>query len=57
MGFGVNGYDPGGSAAVRMARKLRLEAEEGIYHVLNRGIYPADIFRAESTKTAFLRRG
>ena len=37
-----------------MARTLRLEAEDGIYHVLNRGNYRADIFRADKTKTAFL---
>jgi putative transposase len=38
-----------------MARKLRLESEGGIYHVLNRGNYRAPIFRAEKTKTAFLK--
>ena len=38
-----------------MARKLRLEAEGGIYHVLNRGNYRRAIFRAEETKQAFLR--
>jgi putative transposase len=38
-----------------MARKLRLEVEDGIYHVLNRGNYRSDIFRAERTKAAFLR--
>lgn len=37
-----------------MARKLRLESEGGIYHVLNRGNYRADIFRAEKTRAAFL---
>ena len=37
-----------------MARTLRLEAEDGIYHVLNRGNYRADIFRADKTKAAFL---
>ncbi len=37
-----------------MARPLRLEAEDGIYHVLNRGNYRADIFRADKTKAALL---
>ncbi|MEO6994246.1 MAG: transposase, partial [Lacunisphaera sp.] len=37
-----------------MARKLRLESEGGIYHVINRGNYRADIFRSEKTKVAFL---
>ncbi len=36
-----------GSAGVRaMARKLRLEGEGGVYHVLNRGNYRAHLFRA-----------
>lgn len=38
-----------------MARKLRLESEGGIYHVINRGNYRADIFRSEKTKAAFLK--
>ena len=38
-----------------MARKLRLEAEDGIYHGLNRGIHRADIFRSDKTKAAFLQ--
>lgn len=38
-----------------MARKLRLETEDGIYHVLNRGNYRADIFRGEKTRAAFLK--
>ena len=37
-----------------MARKLRLESEGGVYHVLNRGNYRADIFRSAKTKAAFL---
>jgi putative transposase len=37
-----------------MARPLRLESEGGIYHVLNRGNYRADIFRAAKTRAAFL---
>ena len=38
-----------------MARPLRLEAEGGVYHVLNRGNYRSDIFRAEAAKGAFLK--
>ncbi|MBC7368266.1 MAG: transposase [Undibacterium sp.] len=38
-----------------MARKLRVEAEGGIYHVLNRGNYRADIFKLDGTKEAFLK--
>ena len=38
-----------------MARPLRLESEDGVYHVLNRGNYRADIFRTEKAKTAFLK--
>ena len=38
-----------------MARPLRLESEDGVYHVLNRGNYRADIFRGEKTKAAFLK--
>ena len=38
-----------------MARPLRMESEDGVYHVLNRGNYRADIFRAEKTKAAFLQ--
>jgi len=37
-----------------MARQPRLEAEDGIYHVLNRGNYRADIFRGTKTRAAFL---
>jgi REP element-mobilizing transposase RayT len=32
-----------------------LESEEGVYHVLNRGNYRADNFRADKTKAAFLK--
>ena len=54
MGFGVDG---GGEVAEKpgMARPLRLESEDGVYHVLNRGNYRTDIFRAEKTKAAFLQ--
>ncbi len=37
-----------------MARKLRLETAGGVYHVINRGNYRADIFRSEKAKQAFL---
>lgn len=38
-----------------MARPLRLESEAGVYHVINRGNYRADIFRSEKAKDAFLK--
>ncbi len=38
-----------------MARPLRLESEDGVYHVLNRGNYRADIFRTGKAKEAFLK--
>ena len=38
-----------------MARPLRMESEAGVYHVLNRGNYRADIFRSDKTKVAFLQ--
>lgn len=38
-----------------MARKLRLESEGGIYHVINRGNYRAAIFQQAKTKAAFLK--
>lgn len=38
-----------------MARKLRIESEGGIYHVISRGNYRADVFRSEKTKQAFLK--
>ena len=34
---------------------MRLESEGGIYHVINRGNYRADIFRWDKTKAAFLK--
>ena len=37
-----------------MARKLRLEYEGAVYHVINRGNYRADIFRDDGAKQAFL---
>ncbi len=39
-----------------MARPLRMESEAGVYHVLNRGNYRADIFRSDKAKAAFLKR-
>ncbi len=38
-----------------MARKPRMEFEGAIYHVINRGNYRADLFRAEKTRAAFLK--
>ncbi len=38
-----------------MARKLRLEAEGAVYHVIARGNYRADVFGLEATKAAFLQ--
>lgn len=38
-----------------MARKLRVELEGGMYHVLNRGNYRANVFRGGKTRAAFLK--
>jgi putative transposase len=38
-----------------MARRLRLESEDGVYHVINRGNYRAHVFQADKTKAAFLK--
>jgi putative transposase len=38
-----------------MARPLRMESDGGVYHLINRGNYRADIFRSEKTKAAFLK--
>jgi len=38
-----------------MARRPRLEAENAVYHVLNRGNYKTDIFVDDRTKVAFLK--
>ncbi|HQY05618.1 MAG TPA: transposase [Lacunisphaera sp.] len=38
-----------------MARPLRLETEDGVYHILNRGNYRTDIFRSDKAKAAFLK--
>src|SRR5258708_37026494 len=38
-----------------MARPLRMESEAGVYHVLNRGNYRADIFRSAKARAAFLK--
>jgi len=45
----------GGAKLAAMARPLRMESEAGVYHVLNRGNYRADIFRTEKTRVAFLK--
>lgn len=37
-----------------IARTLRLETAGGIYHVINRGNYRADIFHSEKAKQTFL---
>ena len=37
-----------------MSRR-RLEAEQGVYHVLNRGNYRANLFQSDRTKAAFLK--
>jgi putative transposase len=38
-----------------MARPLRMESEDGVYRVLNRSNYRADIFRTQKAKAAFMR--
>lgn len=38
-----------------MARKLRVEFEGAVYHVIARGNYRADVFGDEKTKAAFLK--
>jgi putative transposase len=38
-----------------VTRALRLESENGVYHVLNRGNYRAAIFEHDRTKQAFLK--
>ena len=38
-----------------MARKLRLESEGGVYHVINRGNDRGDIFRSPKARLAFLK--
>ncbi|MBC7365474.1 MAG: transposase [Undibacterium sp.] len=38
-----------------MARKLRLEFEGATYHVISRGNYRADVFRADATRAAFMK--
>ena len=37
-----------------MARKLRLEYEGAVYHVINRGNYRTPVFSEEGAKLAFL---
>jgi hypothetical protein len=48
--FGVDGGGAAGRNPGSMARQLRLEAAGGIYHVLNRGNYRADLFRGAKTQ-------
>src|SRR5262245_47888671 len=38
-----------------MPRKLRLEYEGAVYHVISRGNYRSDVFARDSTKAAFLK--
>lgn len=38
-----------------MPRKLRMEQEGGLYHVINRGNYRRDLFETEGAAEAFLR--
>ena len=38
-----------------MARMLRMEYEGRVYHVINRGNYRSNIFRANKTRAAFLK--
>jgi putative transposase len=38
-----------------VARKLRLEYEGAVYHVISRGNYRADVFAQEATKAAFVK--
>jgi putative transposase len=44
-----------GGQGAGMPRRLRLESEAGVYHVINRGNYRADVFRTDKTKAAFLK--
>ncbi len=44
----------GATGLASMARPLRMESESGVYHVLNRGNYRADIFRSDKAKAVFL---
>jgi putative transposase len=38
-----------------MPRRMRLESEAGVYHVINRGNYRAPLFRSARARQAFLR--
>lgn len=44
-----------GNISEWVARKLRLEYEGAVYHVISRGNYRANVFRGEKTKAAFLK--
>ena len=38
-----------------MPRKLRIEYEGAVYHVISRGNYRADVFARDATRAAFLK--
>ncbi len=38
-----------------MARKSRIESNDGLYHIINRGNYRRDLFYSAKTKRAFIR--
>ena len=38
-----------------MATMRRLESSEGLYHVINRGNYRADVFGTEGAKKSFAK--
>src|SRR5437773_2401153 len=50
----IDKYQPAGSF-VRMARKLRVEYEGAIYHVMNRGDRREAVFRDADDRELFLR--
>ncbi len=51
----MTGRSAGVGYAVKMARKLRIEYEGAVYHVISRGNYRADIFSNDATRAAFLK--
>ncbi len=38
-----------------MARKRSLESSDGLYHVISRGNYRADVFGTEGAKKSFVK--
>src|SRR5437773_12293034 len=50
----IDKYEPAGSF-VHMARKLRVEYEGAIYHVMNRGDRREAVFRDAADRELFLR--